>query len=149
VVLAFKSNFWKSATPKGKYIGYASQQKGEYYMFIDISDCASLPTLLALVSGSQALALEKSEDANIVAGALRVLRLILGEHMLSSTNYYYVTMCSVQLTTACAAAHPRGGTRGGADRVPDHQMGPGPLLSRLLLIRIRYANNSRSLFPMY
>ncbi len=51
MVLAFKSIFWKSATPKGKYIGYASQQKGEYYMFIDISDCASQPTLLALVSG--------------------------------------------------------------------------------------------------
>ena len=65
MVLAFKSIFWKSATPKGKYIGYASQQKGEYYMFIDISECAAQPTLLALVSG---------------------------EHVFSSTNYYYVTI---------------------------------------------------------
>ena len=91
VVLAFKSNFWRSATPKGKYIGYASQTKGEYYMFIDITDSATQPTLLALVSGAQALELEQSEDADIVAGALRVLRLIVGDAIVEVPTGYKIT----------------------------------------------------------
>ncbi len=37
----------------GKYIGYASKQKGEYYMFIDISSSTAQPTLVVIVSGTQ------------------------------------------------------------------------------------------------
>jgi hypothetical protein len=40
-------------TYAGKYIGYASKQKGEYYMFIDISSSTAQPTLVVIVSGSQ------------------------------------------------------------------------------------------------
>ena len=51
LVLAFKSNFWRKATPKGKYIGYASKNKGEFYMFIDITERCVSVSLCRYVNG--------------------------------------------------------------------------------------------------
>lgn len=51
---------------------YASEVKGEFYMFIDISECAGKPTLLALVSGTVARTLENCLDEDIVSEAMKV-----------------------------------------------------------------------------
>jgi len=60
-------------------------------MFIDITESTEQPTLIALVSGSQALALEEADDADIVAGALKVLRLIVGEELVEVPEGYTIT----------------------------------------------------------
>ena len=72
VVLAFDRIFWGAAAPRGRYIGYAAERKGEYYMFIDVTECAGRPTLLALVSGTVAQELEAREDEATVAEAMAV-----------------------------------------------------------------------------
>ena len=77
ILLAFDESFWQAATPKGKYIGYASKVKGEFYMFIDISDCVGKPTLLAIVSGTVAQTLESLPDDQIISDAMGVLRKIV------------------------------------------------------------------------
>lgn len=46
--------------------------KGEFYMFIDISDCTGRPTLMALVSGSVAHSLEEREDEDVKRQAMKV-----------------------------------------------------------------------------
>jgi len=51
---------------------YASEVKGEFYMFIDVSECVGKPTLLALVSGTVARTLETCDDKQIISEALQV-----------------------------------------------------------------------------
>eukprot|EP00960_Hanusia_phi_P059712 764266-Hanusia_phi.AAC.5 len=91
VVLAFDKIFWQRATPKGKYIGYASERKGQFYLFIDITDCTSKPTLLALISGSMATELEVTPDDEVVRNAMRVLGKIVGEGACEQPSGYKIT----------------------------------------------------------
>ena len=80
-MLAFDRIFWGAAAPRGRYIGYAAERKGEYYMFIDVTECAGRPTLLALVSGSVAQELEAREDEATVADAMTVRAAIIPQDM--------------------------------------------------------------------
>lgn len=78
VFLVYDRQFWNIPT---KYFGYASQRKGEYYMFVDLSDCLGMPILLILIPGINALDLEGKSDATVVAEATLILEKIVGKEV--------------------------------------------------------------------
>jgi len=88
LVLVFPEPFWRTAATT--YIGYAGP-KGHFYMFIDVSAVSGVPTLVAMLPGRFAEAVEKTPDSAVVLEAMDILCRIFPDSCPDGPTAYTLT----------------------------------------------------------
>ena len=84
VFFKFEKAFWDI---NNDYIGYASNNHGEFYLFVNLIPVTQKPILMSLVSGNFAENLEsKYTDKEIVNMGIKVLSKIYGKKVVSESN---------------------------------------------------------------
>lgn len=73
VAMEFKSQFWVKHDMFGA-LRESVEKRGEFYFFWNLGPCTGKPILMTLVAEPSVKAMEELPDADVVAGALRVLR---------------------------------------------------------------------------
>lgn len=74
--MCFEKAFWDPTINLFGHVNSSSAQRGEFFLFWNIHRA---PTLIALISGESATALERCPDDEIVGKALEALRHIFGD----------------------------------------------------------------------
>ena len=75
IALRFPEPFWVS---NAQFFGYISEVRGEYPVFLNAGRYLDTPLLMGFMAGSVAQSVETRSDADIVAGAMTVLRTLFG-----------------------------------------------------------------------
>lgn len=83
VVLAFPEVRWPRHV---QYLGYLSSTPGEFPVLLSLTPFLGAPVLVAYVAGEFARELERRPDAEVVDGAVRILRTMLGPGLPAPTG---------------------------------------------------------------
>lgn len=75
IAMRFPSTFWQA---DADFIGYASETRGEFPIFMNVNRFADAPVLMSLVSGDFSKSLEDQTDDQIMSQIMSVLRRIYG-----------------------------------------------------------------------
>ncbi|ETO15991.1 lysine-specific histone demethylase Aof2, partial [Reticulomyxa filosa] len=80
----FKTVFWDVSED---YIGYASKNHGEFYLFINCVPVSGKPVLMSLISGTAAEQLEKKSEREIIDKVASILSKIFKNKVTTPTDW--------------------------------------------------------------
>ena len=83
LVLFFNKNFWDT---NSDYIGYTSETRGEFYLFISMTKIVGAPVLVAMISGQAAYTIENLSGEDVVGKAMSILQKIYGPSAVTPTR---------------------------------------------------------------